>query len=198
MPVFLELDDTGEEVTLFSSYPNLPTTASGSLPSMGTILADFLLNAAPIQGPYFEGYCGEHRIDYPSVLQLAGVPSGGQLPSRAHYPRHVPRSISAPMPTPGAHAMSPYPRSRWSRSHAQLDEDAGDVSKSITAPLCSRAKTRHHKKVMGSVTLPAVAGNAVEPSQVPFNVSAGGGTSQSSNAIAGHLILVMLGLTLID
>ncbi|KAF8907929.1 hypothetical protein CPB84DRAFT_1822354 [Gymnopilus junonius] len=169
----LNLTTLAKTVTLFSSYPNLPTTASSSLPSMGTILADFLLNAAPIQGPYFEGYCGEHRIDYPSVLQLAGVPSEGNC---------LPGLITLAM---FRGHLCTYANPRWSRSHAQLDEDAGDVSKSITAPLRSRAKPRHHKKVVGSVTLPAAAGDAVKPSQVPFNVSTGGGTSQSSNAIAG-------------
>jgi hypothetical protein len=47
---------------------------SGLLPSMGGYLAAFFLSAAIQEdAPYFEGYFGEHQMDYPGVEQLAGT-----------------------------------------------------------------------------------------------------------------------------
>ena len=48
--------------------------ASGELPPMGAIAAPFLMSTGPMEdGPYFDGYCGEHQYQYPGVVQLAGA-----------------------------------------------------------------------------------------------------------------------------
>lgn len=42
---------------------------------MGEVISSFILSA-PIEesAPYFEGFCGEHQLYYPCVVQLAGSP----------------------------------------------------------------------------------------------------------------------------
>lgn len=52
----------------------LYATESGNLPDINNILNAFLRNAPHEPGPYFEGYCGEHTVDYPEIEQKAGPP----------------------------------------------------------------------------------------------------------------------------
>jgi len=40
---------------------------------MGSITAPFLTSRPFEDGPYFEGYCGEHEYEYPGVVHLAGT-----------------------------------------------------------------------------------------------------------------------------
>ena len=51
----------------------LPLTASGRLPDMENTVATFKSSRPFEEGPYFEGYFGEHVSQYPGLEQKAGA-----------------------------------------------------------------------------------------------------------------------------
>ncbi|KAF8887436.1 hypothetical protein CPB84DRAFT_1849844 [Gymnopilus junonius] len=146
-----------------------PPDHCGTLPSMGTIVSNFLRNAAAVQGPYFRGFCREHLIDYPGVVQLAGAPLAMCQLSTAQVSRH------------GALL---YASLCWLTHHAKalLRSELICLGVSLFSLLtgwCSysgKAQTR-------------IVCKKVHPSEVLIGVAAGEATSGSSNAIAGPSLL---------
>ncbi|KAF8891919.1 hypothetical protein CPB84DRAFT_1748791 [Gymnopilus junonius] len=140
-----------------------------TLPSMGTIVSNFLHDAAAVRGPYFRGFCREHLIDYPGVIQLAGAPLAMWQLSTAQVSRHG-LSLSA--------SGFPYSHFRQAGAHTQGEDDGDEFFGHVSAPLFT------HSKAWTRIVC-----KKVHPSEVLIGMAAGEATSGSSNAIAGPSLL---------
>ncbi|KAJ6561640.1 hypothetical protein B0H19DRAFT_1259307 [Mycena capillaripes] len=89
---------------LVSSYPGLPTLASGQLPETETLLVAFRLQEFPVEemAPHFPGYLGEHRNGYPRGTEkmcsslLAHPPSTQSSNRRRQGSPFVRQQLQAP------------------------------------------------------------------------------------------------------
>lgn len=47
--------------------------ASGRVPDMNRLRAEFRMMSNHLHGPYFNNYCGEHESEHPGIAQLSGA-----------------------------------------------------------------------------------------------------------------------------
>ncbi|KAF8064388.1 hypothetical protein FPV67DRAFT_1782659 [Lyophyllum atratum] len=100
---YVNLNEKHDSATLVSEYRELRTAASGKLPPMDTILQAFLLPGMPDTevGEYFQGFCGEHRSQYPGTQQSC-------LDSDARAPRRTPINVITLAEATAVMAQGPY------------------------------------------------------------------------------------------
>jgi hypothetical protein len=68
----------GMSLHLFTRLLLILPSATG-VPDMASLRNEFCSIGSTQHGPYFRGYCGEHKSEYQGTTQLAGAPLGRLL-----------------------------------------------------------------------------------------------------------------------